>query len=219
MVWYLCDDAPSFSLCDNPPTFHLTLCSEMEYDQQVIEKSQQLAYQGVLDNFKDVGITKAQLQEAQVPLKPSNRRPVLIDNEKMQKYLGNITVNIVQRTFKQTTQIGALTRSSHLQRQFKSTNPTLNLHCRNEADDIDQIFAKVPAMDGGLTSAHIFVGQDSKITYVQKSKNNSSAKFLEAFQDRVREKEVLTKLIADNAPIYRGWNATKYLRDLVISMW
>ena len=81
------------------------------------------------------------------------------------------------------------------------------------------MFAKVPAMDGGETSAHIFAGQDSKITDVYKSKDNNGTDFIEAFKDRVRERGVPTKLIADNAPMYRGWNVTKYLRDLVVSMW
>ena len=62
-IWSLCDNTPYFSLCDNTPSFHLTLCSEMEYDQQVIERNQQLAYQGILDNYKDVGITELELQE------------------------------------------------------------------------------------------------------------------------------------------------------------
>ena len=68
--WYLCDDA---SLLQGLPI--LSLCSEMEYDQQVMERNQRLAYQGLLDNCNDVGITKAELQEAQAPLKPSIRRP------------------------------------------------------------------------------------------------------------------------------------------------
>ena len=191
----------------------------MEYDQQVIERNQRLAYQGVLDNCNDVGITEAELQEAQAPLKPSNRQPEPIDYERMRKYLGNIPADIGRRTFKHTTQIGTLPPSSHLQRQFKSPNPALNLHRRNEADATDQIFEKVPAMDGGETSANIFVGQDSKITDVYKSKDNSGAEFLGALQDRVRKRGVPTKLIADNAPMYRGWNVTKYLRDLVVSMW
>ena len=126
---------------------------------------------------------------------------------------------MVCNTFKHTTQIGTLPPSSHLQRQFKSPDPALNIHRRDEADATDQIFAKVPAMDGGETSAHIFVGQDSKITDVYKAKDNSGAEFLGAFQDRVRERGVPTKLIADNAPMYRGWNVAKYLRNLVVSMW
>ena len=60
------------SLCDNAPPFQanpiLSLRSEMEYDQQVIERNQRLAYQGLLDNCNDIGITEAELQEAQAPL-------------------------------------------------------------------------------------------------------------------------------------------------------
>ena len=67
------------------------------------------------------------------------------------------------------------------------------------------------------TSTHIFVGQDSKITDVYKSKDNSESEFLGAFQDRVCQRGVPTKLIADNAPMYRGWNVTKYL-DHAVSM-
>ena len=74
-------------------------------------------------------------------------------------------------------------------------------------------------MDGGETSAHIFVGQDTKITDVYKAKDNSGEQFLGAFQDRVRERGFPTKLIADNCPMYRGWNVAIYLRDLVVSMW
>ena len=74
-------------------------------------------------------------------------------------------------------------------------------------------------MDSGETSAHIFVGQDSKITDVYMSKDNSCVEFFGAFQDRVHERGVPTKLIANNAPMYRGWNVDKYLRDLIVSMW
>ena len=91
----MCDNAPSLCLCDNVPSFHLTLYSEMEYDQQVIEWNQRLAYQGVLDNCKDVEIIEVELQEAQMPSKPSNRRPEVMDYERMRKYLGNVPADIV----------------------------------------------------------------------------------------------------------------------------
>ena len=74
-------------------------------------------------------------------------------------------------------------------------------------------------MDGGETSAHIFVGHDSKIVDVYKVKDNSAKGFLEAIQDRIRTRGVCTKLIADNARMYRGWKVTKYLRDLVVPLW
>ena len=67
-LWSLYDNTPSFQ--DN----HM-LRSEIEYDQKVIKTNQRLAYQGVLYNCKDVGITKAELQETQAPLNPSIRQP------------------------------------------------------------------------------------------------------------------------------------------------
>ena len=135
------------------------------------------------------------------------------------KYFGNVAVYIVRRTFKHTTQLDVLPPSSHLQQQFKSSNPALNLCRRNAADTTDQTFSDTPAMNGGETIAHILVGKDSKITNVYKAKDNSGAEFLGTLQDQVCSRRVPTKLIADNLPIYRGWNITKHLRDLTISMW
>ena len=106
------------------------------------------------------------------------------DRERMRKYVGNIPADMVRNTFKHTTQIGISPPSFYLQRQFKSPNHALNIHRRNETDATDQIFAKVPAMDGEETSARIFFGKDSKITDVYKKKDNSGAEFLGAVQDR-----------------------------------
>ena len=91
----------------------------------------------------------------------------------MRKYFGYVPAKMVQNTYKYSTQHGVLSPSSHLQKRFKSPNPLLNLHRCNEADATDQILSYTPAMDGGETSAHIFVGQNSKITDVYKVKNNS----------------------------------------------
>ena len=137
----------------------------------------------------------------------------------MSKYFGYIPAKVVRNTYKYSTQHGVLPPSSHLQKRFKSPNPLLNLHRRNEADATNQIFSDTPAMDGGETSAHIFVGHDSKIVDVYQAKDNSAKGFLGAFQDRTRTRGVCTKLIADNAPMYRGWEVTKYLRDLVVPLW
>ena len=95
----------------------------------------------------------------------------------------------------------------------------MNLHRRNEADAMDEIFSDTPAMDGGETSAHIFVGHDSKITDVYKVKGYSEKEFLGALQDRVCTRGVPTKLIADNAHMYRGWKVTKYVRDIITLLW
>ena len=80
----------------------------MDYDRQVMERNQCLAYQGLLDNYNNVGITKAELQAAQAPLKQGIRRPAVEDWERMRKYLGNVPDDTVRNTFKHITQIGTL---------------------------------------------------------------------------------------------------------------
>ena len=98
----------------------------------------------------------------------------------MRKYFGYFPAKTVQNTYKYSTQHGVLPTSSHLQKRFKSPNPLLSLHQRNEADATDQIFSNIPAMGGRETSAHIFVGHNSKITDVYKVKDNSAKEFLGA---------------------------------------
>ena len=148
-------------------------------------------------------------------MNPSIRQPELEDWERKRKYFGNVPADIVRRIFKHTTKIDMLPSSTPLQQQFKSPNLALNVHCRNEANATDQIFAKVPVINGGETSAHIFVGQDLKITDVYKSKDNIRVEFLRASQGCLSERGVPTKPIVDNALMCRGWNITKYLEILL----
>ena len=105
--------------------------SDFLYDQYVIKRNQCLAYQKMLDNCEDIGITEADLHEAQAPLKPTVRRPEPIQYERMRKYFGHVPADIARQTFEHTTQIEFLPPSTHLQRQFKSPNPALNFHRRN----------------------------------------------------------------------------------------
>ena len=89
--WSLCDGAPPLQ---THPILSLgsdkQYKSEMEFDRQVIERNCQLAYQGLLDNCEDVGITEAEVQAAQEPLKQTTRKPDGTDWERMRKYLGNV---------------------------------------------------------------------------------------------------------------------------------
>ena len=140
-----------------------------------------MAYQGLLDECSDYNVFKMDLQEAQKSSKPSIRPPVVEDWERMRKYVGYVPAKVVRNTYKYYTQHGVLPPSSHLQKRFKSPNPLLNLQRRNKADATDQIFSDTPAMDGGETSANIFVGHDSKILDVYKAKDDSVKGILGSF--------------------------------------
>ena len=114
----MANSSESRSLCDNAPPLQghpiLSLRSEMEFpsemenDQQVMKRNQRLAYQGLLDNCNDVGITEVELQEAQATLKKETGQPGVKDWKRMRKYLGNVPAETVRNTFKHTTQIGTL---------------------------------------------------------------------------------------------------------------
>ena len=213
----LASSTDSWTLCSGAPPMKDQINVINEEDS--IDQWKTLVHQGILDHCEDYHVNQADLLDAQGPLNPNIRAASKEELERARKYFGQATPEIIRLTFKHTTQYGRMPASSHLQKRFKSPNPVMNLHRRCEADATDQIFCDTPAMNGGETSAHIFVGRDSKITDVYKSKDNSGPEFLGAFLDRVRTQGVPTKLIADNTPMYRGWNVTKYLRDLVVSMW
>ena len=67
-----------------------------------------MVYQGELDNCADVGISLADLEEAQAPIKLSIQTSALEDWECVRKYFANIAADIIRRTFKHTTQHGVV---------------------------------------------------------------------------------------------------------------
>ncbi|OEU21625.1 hypothetical protein FRACYDRAFT_167569 [Fragilariopsis cylindrus CCMP1102] len=109
--------------------------------------------------------------------------------------------------------------ASYLHKMFKSPNPSANLKRRDEDDATDMIYSDTPACNGGEKCAHIFVGRKSKLTDAYKVKHQNTEDFLLCFQDRVRQRGCPTGLVADNAPMYRGWKNAVYLRDICISLW
>ena len=62
-----------------------------------------MIHQGLLDNCEAHFVSAADLEKAQAPLKPSTRPPATKDLEQKRKYFGNLTVDLIQRTFKYTT--------------------------------------------------------------------------------------------------------------------
>jgi hypothetical protein len=81
------------------------------------------------------------------------------------------------------------------------------------------IYSTVPSISGKQTHAHIFCCRTTKITDAYRAKDDTAATFLKCFQDHVCSHEAPTRLIADNAPMYRGWCVTRYLRDTWTSLW
>ena len=48
---------------------------------------------------------------------------------------------------------------------------------------------------------------------------NAPEDFLGAYQERVITRGSPQRILADNAPLYRGWRITRYLRDTWTGLW
>ena len=119
-----------------------------------------------------------------------------------------------------TTQNLVLPPSSFLRKHFRSNSPYRNiLHRCAEYGATDMIYSNVPCSSTGVTRAHLFAGSSSKLLDAYGAKDGSEDVFLTVLQSRCVTRVVPTKLVADNAPMYRGSSIAKYLLDMFISLW
>ena len=81
----------------------------------------------------------------------------------------------------------------------QSANPALNIPQRMEAVATDQIYADVPAVDNGCTSAQFFCGWETMVCAVYPLKTDKS--FVNTLEDVIRKRGAMTKLISDRAQV------------------
>ena len=146
-------------------------------------------------------------------LKETNKH----DFEVLRPFFGWLPVDLVKKTFNVTTQYARMPMSTVLKKRFKSPNPALNVHRRNEAIATDTVYSDVPAIDGGEIAAQIFVGMDSLVTDVFGMK--SDKQFVNTFEDIIRRRGAPTKLISDRAQVEISNKVKDILRSLCISDW
>ena len=107
--------------------------------------------------------------------------------------------------------------STILKKHFKSQNPALNVHRRDEAVATDTVFSDTPAIDGGQQCAQLFVGVESLVTDVDPMK--TPAEFVNTLEDNIRERGAPTKLISDLAQSEISNKVKDILRTLIIKSW
>ena len=93
-----------------------------------------------------------------------NPRPV--DCESFQRNFCWLPTNVIKQTFENTNQWHKMPMCTHLLKSYKAPHPACNVHRRNEPVASDEVFSDTPAIDGGETSAQIFVGTESLVTDV-----------------------------------------------------
>ena len=91
-------------------------------------------------NQGDLNEHQAQPEARQV--KPGER-----DWETLRHFFGWAAVNLVEKTFQVTMQMGHLSNAIHLKKHYCSPNPTLNVHRHQEPVTMDYVYADVQAVD------------------------------------------------------------------------
>ena len=139
------------------------------------------------------------------------------DYERLRPFFGWMPTDVIKRTFEVTTQYACMPMSTILKKRYKSPNPALNVHRRDEPVATDTVFSDTPAIDGGETAAQIFVGTRSYVTDVEGMK--SVNQFVNTLEDNIRRRGAPTKLISDRAQVEISNKVKDVLRALCISDW
>ena len=126
-------------------------------------------------------------------------------------------LDTIERTFKATTQYIRIPMSTHLTRHFKSPFPALNVNRRQEAVATDTVYADVPAIDCGHTQAQFYCGIDSLVCDAYGMKTDKQ--FVNTFEDIIRQRGAMDKLISDGAKVETTGKAQDIFRAYVIGNW
>ena len=81
----------------------------------------------------------------------------------------------------------------------------------------DEVFSDTPAIDGGETSAQIFVGTESLVTDVCGMK--SGKQFVNTLLDNITKRGAMTKLVTDSAKVETSNKVNDVLRHMIIGAW
>ena len=126
-------------------------------------------------------------------------------------------IDVIKRTFHATTQYARIPMSTHLTRHFKSPFPALNVKRRQESVATDTVYADVPAIDCGHTQAQFYCGLSSLVCDAYGMKTDKQ--FINTFEDIIRERGAMDRLVSDNAQVETAGRAKDIFRAYVIGHW
>jgi hypothetical protein len=107
--------------------------------------------------------------------------------------------------------------STHLRKHYKSPNPAMNVHRRDEDIATDTVFSDTPAIDDGSMCAQIYIGMESQVCDVYEMK--TEGQFVNTLQDNFRQRGAPTRLISDRAQAEISNKVKDILRALIIGDW
>jgi Reverse transcriptase (RNA-dependent DNA polymerase) len=139
------------------------------------------------------------------------------DFAKLRPLFGWLSSEIIEKTFKHTTQYARLPSGTLLKKVFKSPNPALNVFRRNESVACDIVYADTPAIFGGETAAVLFVGTDTQVTDIYGIKTDKQ--FINTLEDNIIQRGAPNKLVSDRAQVNISNKVLDILRTYCIKSW
>ena len=177
------------------------------------------------DSIMDRVVYHANFHRFEAPAEPTVAaahvvKPVKRDFEALRSRFGWSTpARIVEKTFEVTTQLARMPFSTILKKRYKSSNPAMNVHRRDEPVATDQIFSDTPAIDGGEKSAQIYVGTRSMVTDVYPLKSGTDVQIANSLLDNITDRGAPTKLISDCGANIISERIKDILRTYIIQAW
>jgi hypothetical protein len=154
-------------------------------------------------------------QDQDHPFKPKVIITKEPNYEALRPKFGWLSADIVKKTYDNTTQYARIPASTILKRTFRSPNPALNVHRRDEPVACDVVYADVPAISDGSVAAVLFTGTETHVTDIYGIKNDKE--FVNTLEDNIRQRGAPTKLISDRAQVEISKKVLDILRTLCIS--
>jgi len=107
--------------------------------------------------------------------------PTNLDSEALRSPFAWLPTDIVQKTFRSTTQYAHMPYNTVLRHHYKVPHPALNHFHKEEPVATDTIVSDTPAIDGGKTWAQLFVGTKSLLSdaYGMKTPANFSSTLMD----------------------------------------
>ena len=82
-----------------------------------------------------------------------------LDYDSLKPFFCWLPTNLIKKTFKNSTQYGALAKSEYgnLFKRFNSPNAAMNVNRLNDDLLMDKVSSSVPAIDRGFTDVYVFI--------------------------------------------------------------
>ena len=123
----------------------------------------------------------------------------------------------VKLTMENTTQNARLPMSTHLKTAYKSPNPAMNVHRRDESVATDTVYSDTPAVDSGEMCAQFYCGLESHVCDVYGMKTDSQ--FVNTLEDTIKHRGAPSRLISDRAQVEISNRVQDILRAMYIGSW